>query len=240
MKKSLSVLLVAASGVATLGFAHAQMSTSTGATQPELRGAQHRMEKLPVEHTSENIANGVILTHTSTDAATVTKIQERAATQAERLSDRPGLTGVTSTVENIENGVKVTLTSTDADTVTKLQAGPQKGARPEMLQNVEVSKENLDNGVKITRTSTDADTVTKLQEMEAKMQEHRAEEENPRFEGVETTVTNIDNGVVTTLTSSNADTVTKLQSMSENPGKGLGRRGGKHRFGGMDKQTSEE
>lgn len=269
MKKTLSVLLVTATSLSTMGMANAQENTT--ASGSALKAGIHRAfsngaaahadftgkrpERLPVDTTVEKLANGVAITRTSTDADTVKKIQERAAQEVSDTTHRPAdLKDVQITNENLANGVKTTMTSTDAATVTKLQNhenGP-RGGHPggfEPLQNVEFTKENITNGVVLKRTSTDADTVKKLQEQEAKMQANKpADDANrpgkPALENVQVTVTNIDNGVQTTLTSTDAATVTKLQAMPEKPMMMLPR-GGKGGFGGhggkaMDKETTQE
>lgn len=194
MKKTLSILLVTATSLTSIGLVHAQGNTSGSgttvakATNERLAGLPtwakgikdlggKRFAKLPVEFKVEKIAHGVTITKTSTDADVVKKLQERGAAESQFEAKRPDLKDVQVTVTNIDNGVQTTLTSTDADTVTKLQERPKpgRGHGPMDLQlkDVQVAVEKINNGVTIKHTSTDADTVKKLQEMEAKMQKHK-------------------------------------------------------------------
>ncbi len=71
-----------------------------------------------------NVANGVEITMTSTDADTVTKLQamERPKFPEKVLADK----NITVTQTNITNGVRVTITSTDADTVKTIQEREQQ------------------------------------------------------------------------------------------------------------------
>ena len=149
-----------------------------GQSQDQQNSSRQERPKLSnVVRTVTNLANGVQVTCTSTDAATVAKLQSM------QHPDAPKDGKVTVVHTNIANGIQVTITSDDADTVAKIQehegkrgkngGGPmgqggqngQNGHRPDFssLKDVKVAAQNVANGATITLTSTDAATVTKIQ-----------------------------------------------------------------------------
>ncbi len=162
-----------------------------------------------VTRSVQNIDSGVQITLTSTDAATVTKLQSLKVPQSRANADqnvnRPNLS--VSSV-NVSNGIQITVTSTDAATVTKLQTnapnahgfdfgiGVERGKRgpgmpgmfgQEFDKNVTRSVQNIDNGIQITLTSTDAATVTKLQQEAAMMAKMPAPQNGSQSTGTSTT-----------------------------------------------------
>lgn len=72
-----------------------------------------------VDHKIENISNGIKITLTSTDATTISKLQNR------QEPPNPKEGNVTITKSNLENGIEVTITSNDQETIKKIQTGPQ-------------------------------------------------------------------------------------------------------------------
>jgi hypothetical protein len=179
-----------------------------------------------VQRSVVNISNGVQVTMTSTDAATVTKLQ------AFQQPTPPANSNVTVAQTNVSNGVQITMSSTDAATVTKLQSsggfgrgfggprggkGGRHGARgfggTKSNLNVQRSVANISNGIQITMTSTDAATVTKLQTVNQRPASLSANS------NVTVTRTNISNGVQITMTSTDAATVTRLQQRTLNQNK---------------------
>jgi len=146
------------------------------------RGPRMGVNMQNVQHTVANISNGVTVTLTSTDSATVTKLQSRPQPTP------PANSNITVTQSNITNGIQITTTSTDAATVTKLQTEAQNGhgfgpgfgglrgkhGGPGMMglgmfdKNVTRNVQKITNGITITLTSTDAATVTKLQQLAGK------------------------------------------------------------------------
>ena len=150
-----------------------------------------------VTRSVENTDNGVLITLTTSDADTLTKLQNPP-------NDRTPPEGVTRVVENIENGVRVTLSSDDAATVTKIQnRAAHKGHPPFFNNKITRSVEEIDNGVLITLTTDDADALAKLKEREAKA---------PTRDEVTRTVEELNNGFKITLTSEDAAVVDKLQN----------------------------
>lgn len=215
-------------------FGTALAATTTHAHQGMMKKGMFGMN---VQRSVTNIADGIQITMTSTDAATVTKLQSRTAPPA------PANSNVTVTQTNITNGVQIAVTSTDAATVSKLQSdaasghgfgfgfggphGEGKGGMGGMFgQNVQRSVTNITNGIQVTMTSTDAATVTKLQS--------RKVPTPPANSLVSFSQTNITNGIQMTITSTDAATVTKLQSGASGKGFGFGFGGGRprgHKFG---------
>jgi len=129
----------------------------------------------------ENIDNGVVITVTSDDVATVEKLQNMPDAFAEDGRGGPfeemfdvDQTVVTKTVESLENGVKITLTSDDVTVVEKLQSQAEEFAKFDPPAEINVSRtvENIDNGVVVTITSDDANVVKMLQENEGEMRHH--------------------------------------------------------------------
>lgn len=261
MKKTLSVLLVAATGFTGIGLAHAQENTSSGTTVPaasqqhlvkhpfnKALGFHNIKQRPPMDFSMEKLDNGVILTRTSTNADVVKKIQEEASKEGDFLAKRPDLKDVQVSTANVDNGVKITLTSTDADTVTKLQTGPAHPMPPRgretinmLPENVQFTVEKTDTGVVLKRTSTDADTVKKLQEMEAKHTAAGDDKERPQpdwMKNVQVTVTNLDNGVQTTMSGSDADTIAKIQEFANKPAPAF--RVGHRGKPSMDKTATQE
>lgn len=93
--------------------------------RPFMNGMKNKMEKfnLKVDRKVEKTDKGVVMTMTSTDAGTVTKLQNGP----ERLEKKvPEDSKVQVTHENIDGGVKVTFSSDDAETVKKIQSHEEK------------------------------------------------------------------------------------------------------------------
>ncbi len=219
-----------ASGMGTVFAQTANQNNATLRAQA-IRPIEAMMQN--VQRSVQNIANGVTITLTSTDAATVTKLQKVPANPQPK--NVPA--GLTITHTNITNGVQITITSTDAATVTKIQEDAKNGRGPGFGfghggmgpghgfggmrpghdglgifdQNVVRNIENISNGVKMTMTSTDAATVTKLQ---------TTKEPAKKDDNVTVTKKNLSNGIEITMTSTDAATVTKLQQ-----GPGIGKMG---------------
>ena len=141
----------------------------------ERRQNQDRPKLNNVVRTVTNLSNGVQITCTSTDAATVAKLQSK------KHPDAPKDGKVTVVHTNIANGIQVTITSSDADLVTKIQAHEKNGGGPmgkgdknggknngqgmqALMKNVKVAAQNTADGATITLSSTDAATVTKIQD----------------------------------------------------------------------------
>lgn len=166
MKKTLAtVALVATSASAMLYAAHAQEAT-TGAKLTE-------RQPLSVEKSIEKLSDGIRITQTAKDAATLTRLHA--------MADKQNLMSqIETVVTNVDNGVKITRTSTNSEAVTFLQEQqkPEMKDRPEKEgesahPEITRTQTNITNGVEILITSTDAEAVTKIQEMEAKMGEHK-------------------------------------------------------------------
>ena len=135
------------------------------ASASEVEQEKHNFKET-VTRSVENITDGVIITLTTDDADTLTRLQSMTG-----LPPRGGdlLENTEQSVEILDNGVKITITSDDADVVEKLQNMPEKpphgkrGHGPFMGEKVTRSAVNTDNGVVVTFSSDDADVVEKLQ-----------------------------------------------------------------------------
>jgi len=77
-------------------------------------------------HAVENIANGVRVTITSTNADQIALLQQRAAPG---ILNCPYANRIQTDVQTIAEGVVITMTSEDPDTVAWLQANPPTGPR---------------------------------------------------------------------------------------------------------------
>lgn len=155
-------LLLGGTGAVAVSQASADAVSLDNFHPPQMHMGPDFMQK--VTRTVEKIDNGVVITLTTDDADTLTKLQdfESADKHHGPLQD---MQNVTRTIVQLDNGVQITLTSDDAATVQKLQHGPRGGVHhPGQLPNVTRSVEKIDNGIVITLTSDDPDTVTKLQE----------------------------------------------------------------------------
>ncbi|MCF7905732.1 hypothetical protein K9L63_00885 [Candidatus Gracilibacteria bacterium] len=90
-------------------------------SQMEAKRAERQAEQVKfkesVTRTTENTANGVVMTITSTDANVVARLQA-GKERMPRDNDK-----VQKTVENLSNGVRITMTSDDTEIVTRLQEG---------------------------------------------------------------------------------------------------------------------
>lgn len=93
--------------------------------RPFMHAMKNKMEKfdLKVDRKIEKTDKGVVLTLTSTDAATVTKLQNGPERKEDKI---PEDSKIQMTHENLDNGVKVTLSSDDAETVKKIQEHEEK------------------------------------------------------------------------------------------------------------------
>ncbi len=238
MKSKLFTTGLAALAITMLGSSAVSAQTATTPTGTETAPSEmHQHGEHPtlaalqnVTRTATNISNGVQIQMTSTDAATVTKLQSFKVPQP------PADSKLTVIQTNITNGVQLTVTSTDAETVTKIQKraaegrgigfnAPGKGGKkgrmekPKFGENVTRTVTNISNGVQIQMTSTDAATVTKLQSFKAPQPPAENEGAKPTV-----TQTNIENGVQITITSTNAAIVTKIQEHEKNDRKGPAKR----------------
>lgn len=124
MKKTLLVT----AGVVVLGtilvssaFAYRwQMSSGTGFAQRTNSGAMvnQSLYSSKITRTVNNIANGVEITMTTTDAATLAHMQSMFDSNQAKT---PKNTLITVKREKLANGTKITMTSSDAATVKSLQ-----------------------------------------------------------------------------------------------------------------------
>ncbi len=195
MKKFLPITLMSVMAVSVIAL-QADAFWKQGFINSPKGGFQNYKDT--IQRSRINISNGVQITLTSTDPATVTKLQ------SEKYPS-PKDTNVQQTVTNITNGIQVTRTSMDAATVTRLQNNQNLGNENHFNKdnNVQRSVQNITNGITITMTSTDPATVTKLQS-DARPA--------PKDTNIQQSITNITNGVQITLTSTDPAIVTKLQN----------------------------
>jgi TusA-related sulfurtransferase len=180
----LTVAVLGLVGTTAFNQVFAQSSINPASTADKADKAVTQMGKRAllknVQHSVKNIANGIEITVTSTDAAMVAKIQSM------KHPAMPGDARVTVTQDNITNGVKITVTSTDAEKVKKIQEKGKNGhefafglgkvgfghdmkkfvKKVDMLKNTQRTVKKIDNGVQITITSTDPETVKKIQQLE--------------------------------------------------------------------------
>ena len=77
--------------------------------------------KANVTKTVTNLPNGVQITETTTDAATLAKLNAMFAKEQGKAPEKANPL-VTVTKTQLSNGIQTTITSTDAATVTKIQA----------------------------------------------------------------------------------------------------------------------
>lgn len=112
---ALSVGLMNSQPLATV-FAQTVTQQQTGQMKDMSRRGMPEMFK-NVERKVENITDGVKITMTSTDAATVIQLQSMKHPAPKKDAK------VTVNQSNISNGIEITMTSTDAETVKKIQSG---------------------------------------------------------------------------------------------------------------------
>lgn len=156
-------LLLGGTGAVAVSQVSADAVSEDDLHPPQMHMGPDFMQKLT--RTVEKIDNGVVITLTTDDADTLTKLQDFEANADQHHGPLQDMQNVTRTIVQLDNGVQITLTSDDAATVQKLQHGPRGGGHhPGQLPNVTRSVEKIDNGVVITLTSDDPDTVIKLQE----------------------------------------------------------------------------
>lgn len=138
------------------------------ASASEVIQNKHQLKE-NVTRTVENITDGVIITLTTDNAETLTRLQSMT-----ELPPRGGdlLENFDQSVNILDNGVQITLKSDDAEVVKKLQNMPEKGPRhgghkpfgPFMGNKVTRTVEKTDNGVVVTFSSDDAEIIEKLQD----------------------------------------------------------------------------
>lgn len=203
-------------GATTIGTAFAD--TAPSGTQPQDTKPEHREMTKNVQKSVQNLDNGVTISITSTDATTVTELQNRPQL-------KPRESNVTFTQTNLPNGIQVTMTSTDAATVTDIQTrakddhpfarkgGDLKGM---LEKNVQRTVENITNGVNISLTSSDAATVTKLQARKAPTRKN---------DTVSVTQSNLSNGIQISITATDPAKVSKIQEREAHPRMPKGHRG---------------
>lgn len=145
--------------------------------RPAMEGHMHHwpdfMEK--VTRTVEKIDKGVIITMTTDDADTLTKLQNMPAEGPEHDGRGAFMDSVTREVTKLDNGIQIKLTSDDASVVEKLQNMPAEGPGHGGPgghgpfgpfgddENVSRSVQKVTNGVTITLSSDDAETIEALQ-----------------------------------------------------------------------------
>lgn len=105
----------------------------------EVSGSNCCMTQPGVERTVAQLADGVRITLTARDKATVETLQARTATcPREACGDCPmHAEGVTRTVEKTESGVTITATSSDQALVAKLQQHVEAAAGCQARQSGE-------------------------------------------------------------------------------------------------------
>lgn len=93
--------------------------------RPFMHAMKDKMKEfnLNVDRKIEKTDKGVVLTLTSTDAETVTKLQKGPERKENKI---PEDSKIQMTHVNIDNGVKVTISSDDAETVKKIQEHEEK------------------------------------------------------------------------------------------------------------------
>lgn len=163
---ALGLLVSGTASVAVSQAAYAAEATDqTSGTADSLE--QHGHGPIPfdgkVERSVEDIENGVVITLTTDDADTLTKLQNKA--DEAPADDAPFADEVTREIILLDNGIQITLTSDDPSVVEKLQNMPDKPGHPSFKDlNIDRTVKNTENGVVITLTSDDQDVVEMLQD----------------------------------------------------------------------------
>ncbi|MFO0781266.1 MAG: hypothetical protein U0519_05335, partial [Candidatus Gracilibacteria bacterium] len=127
----LTLALIGANTIQVVSAATTADTLTRQIPKHEFNMKEKRPELKNVSRSVQNISNGVQVTLTSTDADTVTKLQQHQMPQPPK--DAPAdakKPDISFTQTNVTNGVQITITSTDATVVSRIQEDAKNNRGP--------------------------------------------------------------------------------------------------------------